>query len=332
VLLKKNFENKLKQFKHIFCFQNICKMETKWKHDLRPKNMHEFFCSYCDYLCSKKSLWTQHTKTKKHRENIFKKTGNTIFQETKSNVCENCKKSYKSRGGLWKHQKKCLEIISLDNKSDNVNIIIKKEKDESTQSDVSKMSELLKTVVKDNAKLHQLLLEQQKQMGLMIPKIGNNNNNKFNLNFFLNEKCKNAINFEDFINSLNVQLEDLEFTKTNGISKGVTNVLMNGLKQLDIYNRPIHCTDTKRTTMYVKDKDEWERDQQHDKIKESISTINKKHIAAIKEWELAHPNWEKKDSMTEEYMQMVRSVTGQDEQSENTIIRNVAKEVLVDKD
>ena len=166
----------------------------------------------------------------------------------------------------------------------------------------------------------------------MIPQMGNNNNNKFNLNFFLNEKCKNAINLQDFIDSLNVQTKDLEYTKNNGISKGITQVLMDGLKQLDIYDRPIHCTDTKRTTMYVKDKNEWERDQQHGKIKESIAILNKKHIVAIKEWESQHPNWEKNDKMTQEYMEMVQSVTSQNAQTENIIIRQVAKEVLVDKE
>ena len=188
------------------------------------------------------------------------------------------------------------------------------------------------TVMKDNEKLHTLLMEQQKQMGIMIPQIGNNNNNKFNLNFFLNEQCKNAINLQDFIDSLNVQLEDLQYTKTNGITKGITQVLMNGLKQLDVYDRPIHCTDPKRTTMYVKDHNEWERDQQHEKIKESIATLNKKHILAIKEWESQHPEWEKNDRMTGEYMKMVQTVTNQDSQTENIIIKNVAKEVIVEKE
>ena len=164
------------------------------------------------------------------------------------------------------------------------------------------------TVMKDNEKLHNLLFEQQKQMGEMIPQMGNNNNNKFNLNFFLNEQCKDAINIQDFINSLTVQLTDLEYTKTNGITKGITQVLMNGLKELDVYNRPIHCTDPKRTTMYVKDHDEWEKDNENEKIKESIADLNKKYIIAIKDWEAAHPNWEKSDKMTDEYMKWCRQL------------------------
>ena len=254
--------------------------------------------------------------------------GNTTPQ---IHVCDTCNMSYRTRGGLWKHKRKnnCLLNKNI-NFEENPKII---ENSEIFQnSDVSKMSDLLMTVMKDNEKLHNLLMEQQKQMGNMIPQMGNNNNNKFNLNFFLNEQCKNAINLQDFMSSLNVQLEDLEYTKNNGISKGITHVLMNGLKQLDVYNRPIHCTDPKRTTMYVKDKDEWERDQQHEKIKESIAVINKKHITAIKDWEAKHPNWEKNDAMTQKYMRMVQSVTNQSDQTENLIIKQVAKEVTVDKD
>ena len=298
------------------------RLETPKKNE---KNTKKFTCEYCDYICSTSFLWNQHLGTKKHQ----KKTKNMLGNATPQlHVCEICNNSYRTRGGLWKHKRKnCCLLEKTPIFEEKPKIV---ENSELFQN--SNMSDMLMTVMKDNEKLHNLLIEQQKQMGNMIPQMGNNNNNKFNLNFFLNEQCKNAINLQDFIVSLNVQLEDLEYTKNNGISKGITHVLMNGLKQLDVYNRPIHCTDPKRTTMYVKDKNEWERDQEHEKIKESITVINKKHITAIKEWEAEHPNWEKNDFMTQEYMRMVQSVTNQNDQTENLIIKQVAKEVTVDKD
>jgi hypothetical protein len=295
------------------------KMETNGSRQTKKQT---FECKVCDYKCSKLFLWSQHIKTKKHQKlNKYAEETN-IKNDTKYHVCNNCGMQYMTRSGLWKHKKhgSCIEIpppsIHVEKNSSN---------------DISKVTDMLLTVMKDNEKLHNLLFEQQKQMGEMIPQMGNNNNNKFNLNVFLNEQCKDAINIQDFINSLTVQLKDLEYAKTNGITKGITQVLMNGLKELDVYNRPIHCTDTKRTTMYVKDQNEWEKDKENEKIKESIASLNKKHIFAIKEWEKAHPDWEKSNKMTDEYMKMVQAITQQDSQAENLIIKTVAKEVIVEK-
>ena len=292
-----------------------CKLDSK------------YYCKICEYSCNKSFLWKQHVHTIKHNQHILNKNGNIFKSETNNNhTCETCKKSYKSRAGLWKHKKKCVEsstILCVEEKRE------KKEKKENSNLDIT---ELLKTVMKDNNNLHSLLIEQQKQIGEMIPRMGNNNNNKFNLNFFLNEQCKNAINWPDFLDSLSVQLEDLQYTKNNGYAKGITQVFVNGLKQLDVYNRPIHCTDTKRTVMYVKDEGEWEKDQECDKMKKSIAVLNKKHITAIKAWENKHPNWFNNDKLTDEYMAMVRSVTSGSNNSENMIIKNVAKEVIIDKD
>ena len=135
----------------------------------------------------------------------------------------------------------------------------------------------------------------------------------------------------DFLESLKIRLSDINYIRDNGLIDGISSVLINGLKSLDAYKRPIHCTDQKRTTMYIKESGEWEKDKENEKLKDSIITINKKHIVAIKAWEAQHPNWEKNDQMTDEYMKMVQSVTNSTQNTENIIIKQVAKEVIIDR-
>ena len=182
----------------------------------------------------------RHLQTKKH---IFKKY-NQI--QPKKFHCE-CGKEYKHRSSLFNHKKTCnINAVDCPVKHNQKIIILEKEEDI-----LSDKQMILKLLEKND--------ELIKTIQTMAPRIGNNNNNKFNLNFFLNEQCKEAINLSDFVNSLKIQLDDLEYTQLNGYSKGITNVIVNGLKSLDMYTRPIHCTDPKRTTMYVKDNDGWEK-------------------------------------------------------------------------
>jgi hypothetical protein len=274
----------------------------------------DYFCDICDYTTSRKSQYKRHLQTKKHNSKKY----NQI--QPKRFLC-GCGKEYKHRSSLFNHKKKCcIQVGDYQVVKDNQKISII-EKEEVILSDKQLILKLLE-------KNDELI----KTIQTMAPRIGNNNNNKFNLNFFLNEQCKEAINLSDFVNSLKIQLDDLEYTQLNGYSKGITNVIVNGLKSLDMYTRPIHCTDPKRTTMYVKDNDGWEKDNEYEKIKDSITSLNKKHIAAIKAWEAEHPGWERNDQMTAEYMKMVRTVTDQNLDNNNLIIKQVAKEVGIDKE
>jgi hypothetical protein len=282
--------------------------------------MQNFECKLCDYSSSSKRDFNRHVLTRKHKYRTLTDKNKDITFYT----CD-CGKKYTARNSLWYHKKRC----NFKKKEENTKIVVKVQDKVIHNNDTTMVSKILK----DNEKLHDLVMEQQKQIFELAKQPRNiNSNNRFNLQIFLNEQCKNAMTLKDFVDSLTIQLDDLEYTKNNGLTQGITEVFVNGLKELDIYNRPIHCTDKKRSTMYIKEDHEWEKDNENEKIKDSISTLNKKHIIAIKEWEKAHPNWEKNDRMTDEYMKMVKSVTSTNEQTENLIIKQVAKEVMIDKD
>jgi hypothetical protein len=199
-------------------------------------------------------------------------------------------------------------------------------------------------LINDNKEMIKVIKGQQEQINNIIPKIGNitnnttNNhttmNNNFNLNVFLNEQCKDALNITDFIDSLKITLEDLLFSKTNGISRGITDVLIKGLKELDIYKRPIHCTDIKRDTMYIKDEDKWSKDDSHNMIKNTIVKIANMERTALQQWAIDNPDWMETERKQLDYLTMVRSICEPIEKYDNyerKIIKNIGKEILVDK-
>jgi hypothetical protein len=198
--------------------------------------------------------------------------------------------------------------------------------------------DLLLKLIKDNDEMMKIIKGQQEQINSIIPKIGNttNNNttNNFNLNVFLNEHCKDALNISDFIDSLKITLEDLLFSKTNGISRGITDVMIKGLKELDIHKRPIHCTDIKRDIMYIKDEDKWLKDDNHDMMKNTIVKIADKERTALQQWAIDNPDWMETERKQIEYLTMMRSICEPIENYNNyekKIINNLGKEILIDK-
>jgi hypothetical protein len=187
-------------------------------------------------------------------------------------------------------------------------------------------------LIEQNGKLQEQLVSLSKEKNI-VNNIVNNTNN-FNLNIFLNEKCKDALNISDFIQSLKITLDDLMYTKNKGLVEGITNVMIRGLRQLDIYKRPIHCTDTKRETMYIKDCEKWEKDDNHDKIKNTIVKIANKERNMISAWVDENPDWFDTEATQIEYLTMVRNVCEpieNDEKCEKKIIRNISREVFLDK-
>jgi hypothetical protein len=187
-------------------------------------------------------------------------------------------------------------------------------------------------LIEQNGKLQEQLVSLSKEKNI-VNNIVNNTNN-FNLNIFLNEKCKDALNISDFIRSLKITLDDLMYTKNKGLVEGITNVMIRGLRQLDIYKRPIHCTDTKRETMYIKDCEKWEKDDNHDKIKNTIVKIANKERNMISAWVDENPDWFDTEASQIEYLTMVRNVCEpieNDERCEKKIIRNISREVFLDK-
>ena len=316
----------------------------KMDNSKNAKKCHIFVCEMCDFKCSKKSNYKIHIETIKHKmvteSNIKMPMGG---QTSFTCVCGN---EYKYRPGLAKHKRTCpkINMVSLSqacqdnsntindtNKNEDENIIV------NTYNNVTK-DEILLKLIKDNDEMMKIIKGQQEQINTLIPKLGNttNNNitNNFNLNLFLNEKCKDALNMSEFIDSLKITLEDLLFSKNNGITRGITDVMIKGLKELDIYRRPIHCTDIKRDIMYIKDEDKWQKDDNHDKMKNTIVKIADKERNALQQWAVDNPDWIETEKKQIEYLTMVRSICEPIEnfdKYERKIVKNVGKEIIVDK-
>jgi hypothetical protein len=308
-------------------------METKKKLKKEPY----FSCKKCDYTTSKKCNFDKHVSTRKHELMVSLETLETKKKQkvAQHNMCDKCKKIYNTRSGLWKHIKICDYIPEPDELSSecygdmelNIKMVNK--------------DELVLKLIKDNSEMMKIIKGQQEQINSIIPKVGNitnnttnNTTNNFNLNVFLNEKCKDALNISDFIDSLKITLDDLLFSKKNGISRGITDVMIKGLKELDIYKRPIHCTDIKRDTMYIKDEDKWHKDDNHDKIKNTIVKIADKERTALQLWANDNPDWIETEKKQIEYLTMVRSICEPIENYENyerKIIKHIEKEIIVDK-
>jgi hypothetical protein len=326
--------------------------------EITPNSATKYYCNFCDVKCSKKVDWERHIATRKHANRTM---SNNLEQEITPNfthnvfVCSKCNKEYKARNSLWYHEKKCNKLVSLPKddddddikneiKEDNITIEISKE-----SSDVFEDIEYPEEDIKITKKMFMELLKDNKEMMKMIKSLSehpqninnttnnnikNNNNNTFNLNIFLNEKCKDALNMSEFIDTLKITLEDLLFSKTNGISRGVTDVMIKGLKQLDIYKRPIHCTDLKRDIMYIKDEDRWKKDDNHHMMRDTIVQIADKERTALQQWAIENPDWVETERKQLEYLTMMRSICEPIENYENyerKIVKNLGKEILVDK-
>ena len=269
------------------------------------ENAKNFYCEFCDFSTSKKSNFDTHLLTKKHKKAFLftneDKKMPIVYEKNAEYVCE-CGKEYKTRQGLFGHKKKC--------NFEKCEEIVEKKPDKELE-----LKDMFLTVVNENKELRSMMVEQQKsmveqqktimeqskQMTEIIPKIGNNNsttnnntinnNQRFSINVFLNEKCKDAINMSDFIKSIEVSLEQLDFTKTNGLEKGLSQVIMENMNKLSLYERPMHCTDTKRETIYIKDNDKWEKDKSKEKIKNVIKKTSNKNYTALTNWRKENPDF-----------------------------------------
>jgi hypothetical protein len=304
-----------------------------------------FACKICDYLSSKESDYNRHIATRKHQNNV---------KNAKKNACV-CGKAFMHRQGLHVHRKKCQQYISKGvseydfeydtiNGIKNENIILDDNNSicmddngicSHEKSGITK--EMFMSLLKDNQEMMKMIKSLSENQLTTPQNIINNNNitnNQFNLNIFLNEKCKDALNMSEFIDSLKITLDDLLFSKNNGITRGVTDIMMKKLKELDIYKRPIHCTDIKRDTMYIKDEDKWHKDNNHDMFKNTIIKVANKERSALQLWEIENPDWMETEQKQIQYLTMVRSICEPIETYSNyerKIVKNIGKEILVDK-
>lgn len=296
-----------------------------------PKTPKNYFCEICNFTTSNKKDFNRHLLTRKHK---IQQNTTTLPQkepdQKKEFLCE-CGKSYLYRASLYNHKKKCK--IIFDDNCDKKNV---------TTTNTLDYNHLICKLIEDNKEMRDLLKEQQEQHSNeikgLLPKIGNSvtNNTQFNINLFLNEECKNAINLSDFVDKLSIEIKDLVSVAENGFIEGIGKRILDGLKQLSIYERPIHCTDKKRDTLYIKESNTWNKDTtEHELMKSAIQKLKKRNMKQITE--ILQDDSENKFFNEEELaMKIIHNhVQGRNnneqEKSMNKIIKNVSKEVLLDK-
>ena len=273
------------------------------------KNSFKFYCEKCDFLSSNKKDYNRHLLTRKHnKDNKDNKDKKWITKKT-PHICMLCGKQYKYASGLSKHKKKCHHIIEEDKNYTNIvnknNIKIDPEK-ESLKEEVAELKKMMKQMLQSQENQNNNL----ETLKDVIPNTGNTYNNKMSINIYLNEKCKDAMNLTDFVQNVKVSLEDILYTKNHGFVKGISNIFVKQLKDMEPTQRPIHCSDKKRMQFYVKDSDKWEKDKSHEKIDKSIDQITFKQIKLIKLWEKEHPNYLENDTLLKEWQTMIRNMTG----------------------
>jgi len=312
-----------------------------------PKIAKIFRCENCDYECCKQSDFTKHTLTQKHQslQDTTLKVANT------SNFVCNCGKTYKHSSSLYAHKKTCVFInkdnTSIDDENTHTNTVQNLEQ----KIDIF---DLVKFLIKENSEIKHMMIEQQGKMMeqqnmmigqqnivLEIAKNGthnttNSHNKAFNLNVFLNETCKDAMNINDFVEYIKLQVSDLENVGEVGFVEGISNIIVKNLNALDITKRPIHCTDKKRETIYIKDENTWEKDESQCKMRKMIKKVVSKNQRLIPKFKEQNPEYNKSYSkVSDKYNKLIIESMGgsgdNDLEKEDKIIRNIVKNVVVDK-
>ena len=263
---------------------------------LTPKNANKFNCETCDFRCSKQSEYDRHLSTRKHQKNYKGVTMDyNLTQKNANNFECECGNIYKFRQGLYKHKKKCSIVQGEENSNtNNTNTT------NTTNVDVDK--EFLVKMLLKNQDVMDKLMEIMPLIGNHINNNTNTNshnttNNQFNIQMFLNEHCKDAMNLTDFIDSLPITAETYDHTIENGLTKSITKMMVTGLSEMDILQRPIHCTDASRKTLYVKDNDIWEKDNELLHMLKGISELSFKQRVNIHKWQDENEGWDVKDDL-----------------------------------
>ena len=290
--------------------------------NLGQKSSIKFCCENCNFITSRKSQYERHLDTRKHKMLTCteEKSSEPLF------VCD-CGKNYKYRQSLSMHKKKCTFTKNNENIINSNQELIKSEVDSISESIIIK--ELKTIIVQQQNQIN----KQQKQISELIPKIGNNNNNiqnnKFNINVFLNEQCKDAINISDFIKSIKITFEQLDFTNKNGLADGLSKSIIENMNKLSIYQRPMHCTDIKRETLYIKDEDNWSKDKSKEKIKGAIKKASSKNFNALMDWKMSNPDYMNSEDKTDYFTKTISTIGKPSSSIDEKVIKNLCKETYV---
>lgn len=299
----------------------------------------KFYCVMCDYLACDKYNYTRHLSTKKHKRIIIQneeKEGKevnedakkidkndeifTIKKKVKKYKCK-CGKKYKHQPNLIRHKKtNCKLKENIENK------LIEKTENETNYK------EIIMELINENKTLTKTLCE-------LVPKIGNTTNNttnnitnnaNFNLNIFLNEHCKDALNLDDFIKNIEVSISNLLLTKDKGLIEGISNIFVENMSKLSLYERPLHCTDLKRDTLYIK-QDEWIKDKDNIIVKDAIKKVSQIQSKNIKKWSNQNPDYLTKPEKQEQFIKLIKHTTDDLDGKEEKIIKNICKNVYINE-
>jgi len=303
------------------------------------KSLYLYECKSCNYNTYKKGDYGRHIQTGKHKNNELLIN---ISEKTcaKSYICE-CGKGYKHNQSLYTHRKKCAFVnLEISNSGEDVNIN-ETSVNETSASDIN--NTMIMKLFTENNDIKNLLIiqqqqimeqqkqigEQQKQLIEFVPKLGNITNNNthikqnFNINVFLNERCKNAINMNDFIKQIKLTLEDLDLTKNKGLEIGLSNAIIQTISKLSLFERPLHCTDPKRETLYIKDNDLWEKDSDKTKIKGALHNLNKAHFKLIQDWIAKNPDFKENDAKQDYFAYLLKTCSVNLKTIDDKIIKKI---------
>jgi len=300
----------------------------------------DFYCEHCDFRCFKKSNYINHVNTKKH---IYRVSGNKMENaEMKINANHNCEcgKNYATLSGLWKHKAKGCCVNNMNNVNNDTQPDVKNRNNNATDKD-----ELITYLIKENQEFKSMILEFVKKDSynqcnntLSNNNHSNNNNKTFNLNFFLNETCKDAMNMKDFIKSLEMSLPELEKMGEVGFAEGMSRVFVDRLNQLDVTKRPIHCSDVKREIIHIKDENKWEKDNANlDRLRKIIKQLTHKNILRVDDWKKANQGCTEYNSRkNDQYLKINMEAIGPVDDAEvkrdfGRIIRKVAENTAIEK-
>ena len=309
-----------------------------------------FSCEKCDFTCCKHNEFKRHLETNKHKR-LHDTTEKNSIKEPKKFNCV-CGKKYNHHTSLAKHKRQCVAIHTSADAPNDIPFVI--EVDEQppiadniicTDDNVTITKEMFMTLLKDNQKMMKMIKAIADQPTVNTPTNNttnsnntinsNNTNNTFNMNLFLNEKCKDAMNMKDFVNSIQLNMTDMENVERDGYVEGMSNILIDNLQKTDVYKRPVHCSDVKRETLYVKDNNEWERDgPNHPKMVNAVLAVEQKNVAMVGEWAKANPRCMNSSSKeNEKYFKLSKAATdGEKDGNIAKVIRKVAKKVAIDKE
>jgi hypothetical protein len=281
-----------------------------------------YYCDKCDYTTSKKSSFKNHCHSKKHKNN--ENNENYAKLCSPKYHCDNCEKKYNDRAGLWRHKKKCI--------TDNIQYI--------DGININDKNALVIHLLKQNTELQHKIIDMASKSTITNNTNNSHNttNNTFNLNVFLNETCKDAMNITDFVSSIKMELDDLEHVGRTGYIQGISNILIKNLNNIEQHLRPLHCSDFKREILYIKDNNKWTKDTENKPIlTNAIKLIANQNIKQINKWVQQYPDCVKSDSKKNDlYLKIVsNSMNGstkeESDKNINKIITNVAKNVTINK-